>query len=470
MKKLFLLTSLVFLTAFTAGLFPVSVRAQDNLFETLEDIKEDVEKGQERVGEGGKKETVNLDLIDFSEGKPWGNLPSRIVEILKSKFSGIKEIMKKSNYDKTKSEADFKDYLKKLDYTDNKGATVKLTDNDINLIFSAMRYAGNWGSLPNELILLLGSEKNGIKDLNALEQMAGYSRSKGNIADLRKYLTDLKLMDAKANDIKLSEEQVNLIINEILYKGESQIYSIVQTVARVMRNLIAGLAVLWIIISGVRMVLAEGDESKITEQKRSITYVLIGLGAILLIERGIALIYGAPGADRGLSTEGPGLSEEIYGIISFAKALLATFVVVMVIIAGIKTIASEGDEEKIKNQRKSIVWLIVGVVIILVNRFVIENLYIQPVAAQLKGAEKGAITADNVKNIINLLMTVIQFALGFVGLIAFAILIYAGGQMITNFGDNEAVEKSKKTIKNALMGIVLIIAAFAIVSTVIKFK
>ena len=53
------------------------------------------------------------------------------------------------------------------------------------------------------------------------------------------------------------------------------------------------------------------------------------------------------------------------------------------------------------------------------------------------------------------------------GLIAFAALIYGAAMMVMNMGEDEAVTQAKNIIKNALIGIVIILSAFAIVSTVI---
>ena len=314
-----------------------------------------------------------------------------------------------------------------------------------------------WGTLPPEIIEILESE--GYTSLNDIieDEDIGYDQEVGNVEVLVEYLDDLGL----------SEDDRNLVINEIRFRGESQIQSIILAIAKVFRNLLGSFAVIWIIISGVQMVIAGGDESKVTEQKRSITYAVIGLAVVLLLERMIVLIYGVPGIEQRGFTERPeALSQEFLGLVSFIKAVIGAAAVLMIIISGFRTIAAAGDEEKLTKQKKSIIWIIVGIVIILVNQFIIENLYIEPVKKQI--AETGeVITQTNVESVIQFIGTIIQFFLGFVGLIAFAALIYGAGTMIANYGNDELVQKAKKIIKNAIIGIIIIISAFAIVSTVI---
>ena len=313
-----------------------------------------------------------------------------------------------------------------------------------------------WGTLPPEIIEILESE--GYTSLNDIieDEDIGYDQEMGNVEVLVDYLDDLGL----------SEDDRNLVISEIRFKGESQIQSIILAIAKVFRNLLGGFAIIWIIISGVQMVIAGGDESKIAEQKRSVTYAVIGLAIILLLERMIVLIYGVPGVERGFIERPEGLSQEFLGLVSFIKAVIGAAAVLMIIISGFRTILAAGEEEKIIKQRKSIIWIIVGIVIILVNQFIIKNLYIEPVEKQI--AETGeVITQTNVESVIQFIGTIIQFFLGFVGLIAFAALIYGAGTMIANYGNDELVQKAKKIIKNAIIGIIIIISAFAIVSTVI---
>lgn len=66
----------------------------------------------------------------------------------------------------------------------------------------------------------------------------------------------------------------------------------------------------------------------------------------------------------------------------------------------------------------------------------------------------------------DLLRLIIQAALYFAGTIAVILLIIGGYRYVAARGNEEAMEKAKKTLTAALIGIVLIILAFAIVNIV----
>ncbi len=383
--------------ALLAAILSLSVSfafAQENLFDTLDDIKEKVGEEQTRIDEGGKVSKTAVDLVDFSGNNAWGNLPPDLIDALStSGFTGLEDVAAK----------------------------------------------------------------------------AKYKQSQGNVQDLIDFLNKQLLIDSTGNDVVLNEDNVNLIVNEIRFRGESQLQAVILSVAKVIRNIVGTIAILWIVVAGIQLIFAQGDESRITEQKNAITWALIGLAIVLLLERGIVILYGVPGVERGLQTSGTALSAEVLGIVSFIKALIGAGAVLMIIVSGVQTITAQGEDEKLTQEKRSVLWIIIGIVLIVINQFVVENLFIKPSLRQIAG-ESETITQSNVQNLINLFGTITQFILGFVGVIAFGALIYGAASLIGNFGDDEAIEKAKKVIKNALIGIIVVISAFAIVSTLIKFQ
>jgi len=64
--------------------------------------------------------------------------------------------------------------------------------------------------------------------------------------------------------------------------------------------------------------------------------------------------------------------------------------------------------------------------------------------------------------------TILNFVLLFLGFICVVIIIYSGFLYVTSAVDEEATGKAKENIKNAIIGIVIIMASFAIVNTVLK--
>ncbi len=63
--------------------------------------------------------------------------------------------------------------------------------------------------------------------------------------------------------------------------------------------------------------------------------------------------------------------------------------------------------------------------------------------------------------------TFLNFFLGFLGFLAVIMIIYGGILYVTAGGEQDKVDKGKKIIMYAIVGIVIILLSFAIVSTVL---
>lgn len=64
--------------------------------------------------------------------------------------------------------------------------------------------------------------------------------------------------------------------------------------------------------------------------------------------------------------------------------------------------------------------------------------------------------------------SIIRIALGFLGIVALAIVIYAGWLWMTAAGNADKIEKAKKILIGALIGLVIILSSFAIVSFILN--
>ncbi len=73
-------------------------------------------------------------------------------------------------------------------------------------------------------------------------------------------------------------------------------------------------------------------------------------------------------------------------------------------------------------------------------------------------------TADLKDTVIN----IINWVLGLLGIIAVIMILIGGFQWMTAAGNEEKVEKSKKVISAAIVGLIIILLAWAIVNFVLK--
>ena len=74
-------------------------------------------------------------------------------------------------------------------------------------------------------------------------------------------------------------------------------------------------------------------------------------------------------------------------------------------------------------------------------------------------AESGVSAADAIPNFIG---TIVGVVLSFVGAIFFLLILYAGFLWMTAFGSPEKVDKAKNILEHAAVGLIIVLAAYAI--------
>lgn len=315
-----------------------------------------------------------------------------------------------------------------------------------------------WGNLPQEIIEKL---EDSFENLETLAKEFASDE-----------LSPTEQVDELMNTHELTDRQANEVLNAIAFRGETQLNTVILTVANALKNLIGALAILLIVIAGLRLALAQGEQTAIEEQKKHIIYAVVGLGIILLVEQLVRVIYGAPGVIKTLEPRLLDLefNEEILGVVAYVKSLLAVLGVAMIIVSGARTIFAFGEEEKIKRQRVAIVWIIAGLILVIINQTVVEQFFAFPVRESIQALQESpTLSNENVNAVIAVFSQVTKFALGFMGIIALLLFVYGGALMISNYSSDEQVEKAKKIMKNAAIGIVVTLTAFALMATLIDF-
>src|SRR3990167_9025344 len=86
-------------------------------------------------------------------------------------------------------------------------------------------------------------------------------------------------------------------------------------------------------------------------------------------------------------------------------------------------------------------------------------------AALTKPDTIGGLSTESLENTIG---TILNAVLGLVGVIALGVILYGGFRWMTAAGNEEAVGEAKKIITAGVIGLIIVIVAWAVVSFVIS--
>lgn len=134
------------------------------------------------------------------------------------------------------------------------------------------------------------------------------------------------------------------------------------SVGTLMITIAAGSAVLFIAFAGLQMVLALGNDGKVSEQKTAILYVLIGLAIAIVSQVAVSSVSTDPGLDQITSTNLPlDILREALGLILLVFNACFTFAI---LVGGMKMVYAQGKSDDFNAGRRIITWSIVGAVVI----------------------------------------------------------------------------------------------------------
>lgn len=240
----------------------------------------------------------------------------------------------------------------------------------------------------------------------------------------------------------------------------------VEAAVNVIRLFLGVIAIIWILWNGMQMTLSGGNEEQVKAGKQAITWALLGLVLSLTLD---SIIFGILDLKNFQTAEGVVNAGEnatilILDALSWFQSLVIMAAVAFLLVSGWNMISAFGDTEKINQQKAVFTWVGVGIAVILLNTVIVQEI-VYPYVLQ---GDETIQYSPNAARGIREITAILRYFLGFLAIIALAVLVYGGGLWISAFGDEERVETGKKAVKGAAIGIVIILTSYTLVATFIS--
>lgn len=149
--------------------------------------------------------------------------------------------------------------------------------------------------------------------------------------------------------------------------------------------------------------------------------------------------------------------------------LAAIFFLAMAIFAFYRLITANGNEEAVKNGKMTIVYAIFWFIIIRFARGIVEAFYgkidCNTVDLGIIEIEAGnCINRANLSGWVELIVTLINWLNGFVGIAVVLMIMYVGVQILLSAGDEEKLKKGKTAMIYIAIGLWILAANYLILT------
>lgn len=249
--------------------------------------------------------------------------------------------------------------------------------------------------------------------------------------------------------------------------GASEITSAIYAVIDFVKYILGSIAVFMIVLSGIKMVTARGDEVQevLEKEKKTMKYGLSGLIVVILADILVKQVFfGEYG--EAFRTEAEAIefakkgAAQIKGLYNFLEIFVASIAVLSIIKSGIAIITSGGAEEKITKEKKRIGYAVLGLLLIGVAEFAVKDIIFPEAGKKLTNVDKAK----------TLVLGLTNFIAAFVSTFSLIGMIYAGYLYVIGVTSEENVGKAKKALFGSVIALLIAGGAYALVNTLIEFK
>jgi type IV secretory pathway VirB2 component (pilin) len=150
------------------------------------------------------------------------------------------------------------------------------------------------------------------------------------------------------------------------------------------------------------------------------------------------------------------LGAEIRGVFEWVEVPLATIAVLMIIVSGLRAVTSWGSDDGLRQLRRTVFAVVIGFTIIAFKYAFSAAILIDP----------GTPESGTPTPIMDAIVRMVNGALSYMALIAVVMVIVAGIMMILNIGNDEQYSRARNLIIRVAIGLLVIIASWAVVNMV----
>lgn len=281
-------------------------------------------------------------------------------------------------------------------------------------------------------------------------------------------LLGIGILKAHASYIPIPEQLCGILPCPAGTSGEEMTKNLVGRIIDNVRFIIGAVAILMIIISGIKLVMSGGNEEVFTKQSATLIYAVIGLLFVGLAGE-LATIFDVSGGGflkdpNVMIQKGRLFSRTAAIFITFIKYIIGSVAVFFIIRSALRMIFSGDEEEVMTKEKKNLFYGILGLVFILLSNTVITQVFFKIDMNKFPGTGPVQPAIDRLR-LLQEVTGATNIIAAIAGPLALLSFVVGGLLYILAGGEEEKMNRAKKILTWSGISLILIYGAFAIVST-----
>ena len=266
----------------------------------------------------------------------------------------------------------------------------------------------------------------------------------------------LELPPAEKYDAIIGQNKIQQVVKgKGAEVGLREIVTKNKLIMRIIKSVLAGIAVLFLVLLGFKLILSQGNEEDLSKQKAQFGWIILGL-----IIMGVAEIAGFEVFDptQGDVLEGnqslTQFADLIRRLTSFFQIIIGGIAFLALIRSGMALIVSGDEDETVENEKRFIKIFLFAMLLILLSEVVARGVISFEVGGEaVIDARRGIVELAGLTN----------FILSFVAWAALFMVVLSSLYYVTSFGNDEQASRAKQMIIGSIIGLVLAFSAYTLV-------
>ena len=239
--------------------------------------------------------------------------------------------------------------------------------------------------------------------------------------------------------------------------GERWAFALIVNIARDIKNVFIFIAVIYLVLSVIRMLLSAGSDEDVKKWRTTILWTTIGIIVMqsafvavdTLFNRNITGFTAMLFADK-----------LIYPFVHLLSILASFAFLAMAFFAFYRIVTAAGDEEAAKVGKRTIIYAILGFLIIKLPWVLVKSIYGEAKCDTPLLFSICRIKDPNISATITVFTTIVNYVNGFLALVIVIMIVYAGFLVLTAAGDEEKIKKAKNILIYIVIGVLLLVTSY----------
>lgn len=266
---------------------------------------------------------------------------------------------------------------------------------------------------------------------------------------------EIPLPSQKFDPIMTNNKVINLVGPSNTEDSLKKILSNQGGILKIANSVMGTIAILWLMILGVKFTLSQGEDDKLSKYKQQFGWIALGL-AVISVAEFIAFSVFDPTTEVLTSGAADTFATKARQIKQYFQIIVGAIAVTACVMSGYNLITGGSEDEAIQNEKKFLNSFFFGVGFILMAEVLVGIVSLQGGAAGSSG------------RIVSEIVGIVNFMLTFVAAAAVFMLVLASLYYVINFGNDDQANKAKSIIKNTIIAIVVCLSCYVFIRFFIR--